>query len=259
MRQRSETPLASGRVAGEAPLLVYLHGLGCAGSRDWPPVAAGPALAGRASLWLDLLGFGSSPRPAGSGYDLDEQAAAVAGTLLSETAPLALVGHSMGGTLAVMVAERLVAAGRPPVAVVLAEPNLRAEDATTSARVAALPEAAFVAAWPRFVAGVESAWYRESLRLADPAAYHRSAVSLLAHGRAMLPRFVALPVERKAYVLGGRSDAATHETARLVRQADIEVVTVARSGHEFSAEDPAGLAAAIAGAVPARTARLGLS
>ncbi|MBI4916593.1 MAG: alpha/beta hydrolase [Acidobacteria bacterium] len=235
-------------------MLVYLHGLGCAGSRDWPPVAGSPSLAGRASLWLDLLGFGSSPRPAGIGYDLDEQAAAVAGTLAAEAAPLALVGHSMGGSLAVMVAERLVAVGRPPVAVVLAEPNLRPEDATTSARVAALPEAAFVAAWPRFVAGVESAWYRGSLRLADPVAYHRNAVSLVAHGRAMLPRFVALPVARKAYVLGGRSDAATHETARLAALAGIEVVTVARSGHEFSADDPAGLAAAIAGAVPARTA-----
>jgi pimeloyl-ACP methyl ester carboxylesterase len=249
VRQGSEATLASGRVAGEGPLLVYLHGLGCAGSRDWPPVATSPPLAKRASLWLDLPGFGSSPRPAGFGYDFDEQAAAVAGTLAAEAAPLALVGHSMGGTLAVMVAERLVAAGRPPVAVVLAEPNLRAEDATTSARVAALPEAAFVEAWPRFVAGVASAWYRESLRLADPAAYHRSAVSLVAHGQAMLPRFVALPVPGKAYVLGGRSDAATHETARLVTQAGIEVVTVTGSGHEFSAEDPAGLAAAIAGVV----------
>ena len=251
MRHGSEARLASGRVDGEGPLLVYLHGLGCAGSRDWPPVAGSLPLAGRASLWLDLLGFGSSPRPAGFGYDLDEQAAAVAGTLAAEAAPLALVGHSMGGTIAVMVAERLVAAGRPPVAVVLAEPNLRPEDASTSARVAALPEAAFVAAWPRFVAGVESPWYRESVRLADPVAYHRSAASLVAHGQAMLSRFAALPVARKAYVLGGRSDAATHETARLVAASGIEVVTVAGSGHEFSADDPAGFAAAIAEAVPA--------
>jgi len=41
-------------------------------------------------------------------------------------------------------------------------------------------------------------------------AFHRSAVSLVHHGANMLERFAALPLERKGYILGGRSDAATH-------------------------------------------------
>ncbi len=227
-------------------MLVYLHGLGCAGSRDWPPVSESPALRDFASLWIDLLGFGRSPRGAEVDYSLSAQALRVAELLEPRPEPIALVGHSMGGALAVLVAERLVQAGRPPSAVILAEPNLRAEDATGSARVAAMLEGDFVAGWQRFLAQLDSPWYRESARLADPVAYHRSAVSLVDVGARMLPRFLALSVARRGYVLGGRSDVQTHETARIVAEGGVPVACVEKSGHNFSADDPAGLGEAIA-------------
>lgn len=237
---------ATGRVPGTGPLIVYLHGLGCAGSLDWPPVAQSPALSGRASLWIDLFGFGQSPRPEGFRYDLDDQAQALFRLLSSAEEPLALVGHSMGGTLAVLLAERLSSDGRPPTAVILAEPNLRAADATTSAKVARTPLPNFLRGWEAWRASLTSGAYRQSVALADPTAYHRSAVSLQVHGANLLPRFAGLPVTRKGYVLGGRSRGATVETAQQVAVAGIPVVRVDGAGHDLSADDPSGFARAIA-------------
>lgn len=238
-----------GRTPGVGPLLVYLHGLGCAGSRDWPPVARSAALAGRASLWLDLLGFGGSERPRDFSYELPDQARWVAAFVLRESQPVALVGHSMGGTLALLVAEEMVRAGRPPVALLVAEPNLRAEDATGSAVAAATPVDTFVAKWPQWVESMSSPMYRESVRMADPVAFHRSATSLVRVGQGLIPRLAALPVPVKGYILGALSDEATHETARQVSEAGIPVVTVEASGHGFSEDNPEGLGRAIAGQV----------
>ncbi|QSQ25105.1 alpha/beta fold hydrolase [Pyxidicoccus parkwayensis] len=238
--------VVGGRTPGSGPLWVYLHGLGCAGSRDWPPVARSAALAGRASLWFDLLGFGQSERPRDYSYALSEQASWVAAFLAREAQPVVLVGHSMGGTLALLVAEELVRAGRPPVALLVAEPNLRAEDATGSAVAAATPVDTFVAKWPQWVESMSSPMYRESVRLADPVAFHRSASSLVRVGQGLIPRLAALPVPVKGYILGALSDEATRETARQVAEAGIPVVTVESSGHGFSEDNPEGLGRAIA-------------
>ncbi|WP_204376858.1 hypothetical protein [Aquitalea pelogenes] len=43
---------------GSGVPLLFVHGLGCAASSDFPRVAADPALAGRRRLLLDLLGAG---------------------------------------------------------------------------------------------------------------------------------------------------------------------------------------------------------
>ncbi|MFY0568386.1 alpha/beta fold hydrolase [Archangium lansingense] len=233
------------RSPGAGPLFVYVHGLGCAGSRDWPPVAHSTALQGHASLWVDLVGFGQSERPADFSYELREQAELLAAQLRAEPGPLVLVGHSMGGTLAVLLAECLQRDGHPLHALVLAEPNLRPEDATGSARAAATPVEEFLRGWDGWIRQSSSAWYQENLRQADPLAFHRSAVSLVHHGANMLARFVALPLERKGYILGGRSDADTHETARQVAASGIPVVTVPGSGHGFSEDDPEGFGRAI--------------
>ncbi|MFP2927109.1 alpha/beta fold hydrolase [Pyxidicoccus sp. 3LG] len=236
-----------GRSSGEGPVLVYLHGLGCAGSRDWPPVFHSAALAHHASIWFDLLGFGQSDRPQEFSYELTEQARLLA-AMLGTYSQLALVGHSMGGTLGILVAEELIRAGKPPAALLVAEPNLRPEDATGSAVAAATPLDVFVAKWEQFVESMSSTAYRESLRMADPVAFHRSATSLVRVGQqGLIPRLAALPVPVKGYILGGLSDETTRETARQTAAAGIPVVTVEGAGHGFSEDNPEGLGRAIAG------------
>ncbi|CAN5665772.1 alpha/beta hydrolase [soil metagenome] len=97
---------------GEGPDVVLLHGL--AGSRRWWRFTV-PALARRFRVHVpELVGFGGSRGP-GRQPDMGEMAAVVAEWLRAVDAPAPrLVGHSMGGQIALHVAaeqsmpERLV-------------------------------------------------------------------------------------------------------------------------------------------------------
>ena len=86
---------------GVGPPIVFLHGLG-ASSRYWGTLRNNlePDYRGIAP---DLLGFGRSPKPADSAYDIDEHLDA----LLPVLPPHAtVVAHSAGGVIAAALAAR---------------------------------------------------------------------------------------------------------------------------------------------------------
>lgn len=89
-----------------APIAILLHGFMDAGA-TWDLVAPHLASAGLRVIAPDLRGFGDAPRaPPGSYYHFPEYIADVAGIAdeLSPSAPLFVVGHSMGGTAASLYA-----------------------------------------------------------------------------------------------------------------------------------------------------------
>ena len=92
--------------AAGAPTLVMLHGF--TGSKEnWYPLAK--ALGGRYRLLIpDLPGWGESERKPGNVYGFPQQAANVDAFLraASPGTPVVLLGHSMGGGIAALVAAR---------------------------------------------------------------------------------------------------------------------------------------------------------
>jgi pimeloyl-ACP methyl ester carboxylesterase len=90
----------------DAPTVVMLHGF--TGSKEnWYPLAA--QLAGRYRLLIpDLPGWGESERKPGNVYGFSQQAAHVDAFIraLSPDKPVVVLGHSMGGGVAALVAAR---------------------------------------------------------------------------------------------------------------------------------------------------------
>ena len=119
---------------GEGLPLVFIHGLGCASSYDYPRVASDPALNGRRKILIDLPGFGYSDKPHDFSYNIHKQAQAVEHVLNHlRLQRFALYGHSMGGSIAIeaagLLAERVTT-------LLVSEPNLFAGGGEYSRRIA---------------------------------------------------------------------------------------------------------------------------
>jgi pimeloyl-ACP methyl ester carboxylesterase len=88
--------------AGEGPPVVLLHGL-LGAAQNFGAIQKAIAARGHRVLALDLRNHGQSPHAAGMGYAA--MAADVAETLEAEGAwPAAVIGHSMGGKVAMALA-----------------------------------------------------------------------------------------------------------------------------------------------------------
>ena len=226
--------------------IVFLHGLGSASSSVFPRVAADPALAGRRSLLVDLLGFGYSDRPERFSYSLDDHAAAVAALLDAEgLARCCVVGHSMGGTIAIVLA-----AARPDLVggLLVAEPNLDSNGGDPSSWIAAQDEAAYVAKGhaavvARFSADPRTAGYAATVRVASPVAMHRSARGLLVLREPTAGALLgAMPIPRTLAI----GDNLPYPDATPARAAGVEIAVLPNTGHDLMVEDPPGFAAAVA-------------
>ncbi|WP_030758193.1 alpha/beta fold hydrolase [Streptomyces griseus] len=231
---------------GDGPVRVFLHGLGCTAASDFAHIAARPGPAGGRALLVDLLGHGLSDRPADFDYRPEGQAEAVAELLDHlDLTGVDLVGHSMGGTVAIHLA-----AARPGrvARLVVAEPNLYAGGGAFSRPMASRPEEDFVRrGFARMLAVADRADYAARLRLADPRAVHRSAVALVAGGDPEAGDVLAGLRLPRAFLVGEKSlpDRAAERAAEM----GIPVLEVPEAGHNMMLDNPDGFAAALARAL----------
>ncbi|MET9494246.1 alpha/beta hydrolase [Streptomyces sp. NPDC006552] len=231
---------------GEEPARVYVHGLGSASTMYHAHIAARPELAGRRSLFVDLPGHGISDRPAAFGYTLEEHADALAVALdAAEVRDAEIVGHSMGGAVAIVLAYR-----RPDLVsrLVVTEGNLdpRPPRTAASSGIASYEEDAYVTGGghARVLEQVDPLW-AATMRLADPRALHRSAVGLVRGTEPTMRRMLeGLKVER-VYLQGLRSGELHGKDA--LSAAGVQVVEVPDAGHNVMFDNPDAFAAAVRG------------
>ena len=237
---------------GDGPPLVFLHGLGACSPVYNTRTAVDPALAGRHVVMIDFLGFGISDRPVGFGYTMADHADSIARALdILGLREVDLVGHSMGGTVALVLAIR-----RPDLVarLVLAEPN---SGPMARPRIDPFTEETFVDhGFQQALADVGPAW-AATMRLADPVALYRTEVSL---GRdpvlitGDLLRDLAVPC---ALVEGEQSAGLANDPS--IRDSGVPVRIVADAGHCMMLDNPAGFARAISEALGALAITSGVS
>jgi pimeloyl-ACP methyl ester carboxylesterase len=231
---------------GSGVPLLFVHGLGCAASSDFPRVAADAALAGRRRLLLDLLGAGFSDRPNDFTYSVAAHAETLAGLIRHLALPqLNLIGHSMGGAVAI-AASSLCA--EQVAQLVLLEPNLDAGGGVFSRALAAMSEQDFVTRGQQRMARLASRegspLWAGSLLASHAPAVHRAAVSLVQGGEpSWRTQLLALTMPRSV-VFGARS-LPQPDLDRLPADG-VSVHVLADAGHAMSEDNPAGLAALLA-------------
>ncbi|MET9593075.1 alpha/beta hydrolase [Streptomyces sp. NPDC006516] len=240
---------------GQEPSRVYVHGLGATSPAYFTEVAVHPLLAGRRSLLIDLLGHGISDRPAHFDYTLESHADALAAALRSAGVMGAeLIAHSMGGSIAIVLAVRhpqLVAR------LVLVDANLDPIPPTPgsagSSGIAAYSEEDFLAGgWEEIRDRAGSHWW-STMRLAGREALHRSAVHLTrGTDPSMRERLVELKIPRT--YMRPEADGPLPGSDALV-EAGVTVVSVPDCGHNIMLDNPEGFARATAAALSTHNQR----
>ena len=238
-------------LAGSDPALVFLHGLGSASSSCFPRVAAHPRLRDHRSVLIDLLGHGYSDRPEEFDYAMEGHAEIVIALL--EHLPVAdcvLIGHSMGGSIAV-----LVAGGSERVSqLIAAEANLDPGPGIVSGIITSTPEQEFVDhGHAEFVDRMRKAGfpdYAGTVQACDPAALHRSAASLIAERHPTYREYLAR-LDLPRTFLFGEENLPDPDVGPLLADG-VEVHVIPNSGHDMMGDNPDGFADAVADAIEAR-------
>ncbi|MBS1121501.1 MAG: hypothetical protein H6Q90_3729 [Deltaproteobacteria bacterium] len=238
---------------GAGPELVWIHGLG-EWSVSFDAIAHHPALDDFAHTLPDLPGYGRSPPP--DPIPARDSLGHLASHLVAWLAgrpPVVLVGHSMGGVLATLVAEQIAVRG-----VIDVDGNLSRGDCTFSVQAASYSPEDFLAHGfgelraQVYTAGIQDPalrGYHVALAAADPAMFHRNSIDLLELSATdtLAERVVNLRAP-SLFVAGVPGGICEHSRLMLDRLGARWMV-VQPSGHWVHVDQPDELAAAIAGFV----------
>jgi len=230
---------------GDGCPLLFIHGLGCASSFDFPPVVATPRLRGRHAVLVDLLGSGYSDHPDNFSYRIRSHAETILHFIRKKGFKrTVLVGHSMGGAVAIEVATSLKTDIQ---GLILLEPNLDSGGGLFSKAAASSSESEYVAEGHLdSILEAESsgneAW-ATTMRSSHPPGVHRAAASLVEGGSpSWRQQLEALTVPRT--VIYGDRSLPDPDVGQLPEHG-IATLVVQDAGHAIAIDSPDGLAKAI--------------
>ncbi len=239
------------RTVGEGNrLLLFLHGLSST-SADFREIMRTPAFTEYNTVAPDLLGFGASDRPKKFDYSIEHHAECLV-ELIDELGfdSVVLVGHGMGGTVAVRLAN--LRADRV-VGLIVAEPILTEAERGYEKRFLAYTEDEYEKHFPRLVRELsvkgdvepDLAYWSKALKTADSRAVYRSVQSLYAVTAD--PGFKkALATTRlpRYYLVGENSEPSP--VLSMLEENGVAVHTVPGSGHAMIQSNPAAFADVVA-------------
>jgi pimeloyl-ACP methyl ester carboxylesterase len=239
-------------IPGDDPPLLWLHGWQCSSTGELLPAAVRDPLRGRRSLLIDCLGHGYSDKPPDFAYTREAHARTIVALIdalgLRECG---LVGHSMGGAIAVHVAS---ARSGVVSLLIMAEPSI---DLGGEAPLGGQTEDQFVERGFGELIAAQSkdaeaqpeglrAAHLGITRLVEPRAIHREAVSSLDNGTNRSVRSLLRDLHMSRWYLQGElSDPEPHLEKDLLAMG-VGWKVVPKTGHVMGLENPEGLAQTVA-------------
>lgn len=242
------------KIGTDTPTIVYLPGLSTASSALFLPVVGHPTMCGHSALLIDYLGSGFSDQPADFDHSMQHHAETIAAILDAENVrDCTLIGHSMGGTVGIMLAKL-----RPDLVarLIVAESNILAGGGVGTSYIASFSEEEYVnqihpailtKARDKAKEGDISAGFTVmTWQAVDPVGVYRSSQALVHLPDEFATTFFALPMPR-LFIYGERSLAENIGKSRgdtpdpdLLRQHGITVGIVPNSGHNMILDNLAG-------------------
>lgn len=219
--------------------MVFIHGLGCASSYEYPRVVNDPYFDRRRAILMDLPGCGYSEKPQDYSYSTSDQAKVV--VELIEHLGLKkcfLYGHSMGGSISIEAATIL---GDEVKGLIVSEPNFHPGGGFFSNQICRHSEEEFVGSiWHQMVSLDKSPW-AGSLGVDAPWAVWRGAASLIA-GADWQEMFTDLSIPKQ--LIFGENSLPDDDFTRL-SESGISTVILPNCGHCMSWENTGALAKAL--------------
>lgn len=174
-------------IPGEGKTLVYLPGLCMPADEQFRSVITHPDMAGYHTLLIDFIGSGCSDHSERFDYTIENHARSVVAVLDNEgVKSCTVIGHSMGGTVGIMLA-RL----RPDLVskLIIAEANISPGGGATTRRIVSYSEVEYVdQAHQLFLEEMRNAegegnaiaaFLNEAWSKVDPVGLYRSSVALV--------------------------------------------------------------------------------
>ncbi|WP_455617413.1 alpha/beta fold hydrolase [Eisenbergiella sp.] len=237
---------------GEKPLVLFIHGLGCAGSFDYPQVAAQSGLVKHRRILVDLLGAGYSDKPDSFDYRVSSHALYLKSFVDYLGAEEVIIfGHSMGGAVAIELAAMCT---EKVSHLILSESNLDPSAmGSASHRIASFTENYFVGTGFQEIIDENkkngnTMWAAALANWLPAAAYGLSLSAVKGGEPSWRKALYELPVP-KGFIFGERTlPDDDYEELKLY---GIHVEVVENAGHSMAWENPCGLARAICGCMEA--------
>ncbi|MBN1297286.1 alpha/beta hydrolase [bacterium] len=226
--------------SGSTGILVFIHGLGESGlcfERWITGFDADPLLSRWDILIPDLPGYGRS-LPRSPRLGLEDYAGFTASILDSlPTRPAVLIGHSMGGVIALLCIEKL---HHPFSAWVNIEGNISPGDCVFSGRAAEWPLPGFVCrgfsdlketVFRNGITETAQRGYYASMQFADPGQFHLNSRELVAHSasRDAARRMAAL--KTPVIMITGQPQGLCTESMHLLTESALPVAVIEPAGH----------------------------
>ncbi|QAT48828.1 alpha/beta hydrolase [Caproiciproducens sp. NJN-50] len=229
----------------EMPIL-FIHGLGCAGSFDYPEAAVQGSLRNHRRILVDLLGAGYSDKPDDFGYAVEDHAEYLLEFIDHlNLGPFILFGHSLGGAIAIALADKC----RDRLhQIILSESNLdKSSQGSTSGYIAGFKMEDFIGQgfsglikdsrengngmW----AASMSAWLPKAAYLISKSASEGGNPSW----RSVLYSLGC----QKTFIFGENS--LPDPDVQVLKEHGVQIEIVKQAGHSMAWENPGGLASAI--------------